>query len=90
MQNNQEINRLLEQGKIEQALHQINRRLEKDAGNDELLYLRGNAYFKSGNWQAAIENYLEAQAINADGPAAEALKMANNILNFYNKDIYCQ
>lgn len=90
MQNHQEINRLLDKGQIEQALAEINHRLEKDAANDELLYLRGNAYFKSGNWQAAIESYLEAQAINQDSPAAEALKMANNILNFYNKDIYCQ
>lgn len=90
MQNHQEINRLLEQGQIEQALQILNTRLEKETQNDELLYLRGNAYFKSGNWQAAIENYLEAQAINPAGPASEALKMANNILNFYNKDIYCQ
>ena len=38
----------------------------------------------------AINNYLEALNINPDSPAKQALEIANDILDFYNKDMYNQ
>ena len=35
-------------------------------------------------------NYLEALSINPDSPARQALDIANEILDFYNKDMYNQ
>lgn len=58
--------------------------------NDEPYYLLGNAYRKQGNWQLALNNYLEAIDRNPNSPAVEAKKMAMNILEFYNKDMYNQ
>lgn len=58
--------------------------------NDEPYYLLGNAYRKQGNWQLALNNYLEAIDRNPDSPAVEAKKMAMDILDFYNKDMYNQ
>ena len=58
--------------------------------DDTLYYLLGNAWRKKGNWQMAMNNYLEALNINPDSPAKQALSMANDILDFYNKDMYNQ
>ena len=55
--------------------------------SDEL-YERGNAFRKQGNWQEAINCYIEAIELNPDSPAVEAKVMLDDILNFYNKDAY--
>ena len=58
--------------------------------DDTLFYLLGNAWRKKGNWQMAMNNYLEAIRLNPESPAAQALEIANEILDFYNKDMYNQ
>ena len=58
--------------------------------DDTLFYLLGNAWRKKGNWQMAMNNYLEAIQLNPDSPAQQALDIANEILAFYNKDMYNQ
>ena len=58
--------------------------------DDVLFYLLGNAWRKKGNWQMAMNNYLEAVHLNPDSPAQQALDIANEILDFYNKDMYNQ
>ena len=58
--------------------------------DDELFYLLGNAWRKKGSWQMAMNNYLEAVHMNPESPAAQALEIANEILAFYNKDMYNQ
>ena len=55
--------------------------------SDEL-YERGNAFRKQGNWQEAINCFMEAIELNPDSPAVEAKAMLDDILNFYNKDAY--
>jgi len=65
-------------------------RREGGAMDDELFYLLGNAWRKKGNWQMAMNNYLEAVNLNPESPAANALEIANEILAFYNKDMYNQ
>lgn len=51
-------------------------------------YIRGNEYRRQGNWQEALNNYLEAIALDPESPAVEAKKMLDDILNYYNKDMY--
>ena len=58
--------------------------------DDTLYYLLGNAWRKKGNWQLAMNNYLEALKLNPDSPAKQALEIANEILEFRNKDLYNQ
>ena len=58
--------------------------------DDDLFYLLGNAWRKKGNWQMAMNNYLEAVHLNPESPAKHALDIANEILDFYNKDMYNQ
>ena len=54
----------------------------------EEFYKRGNEFRKQGNWQMALNNYMEAIELDANSPAVEAKKMLEDILNFYDKDSY--
>ena len=54
----------------------------------EEYYQRGNEYRRQGNWQEAINCYLEAIELDPDSPAVHAKEMLDDILNYYNKDLY--
>ena len=85
------IKALLDENKADEAIAALE---EYRAGggemDDMLFYLLGNAWRKKGNWQMAMNNYLEAVHRNPESPAQQALDMANEILAFYNKDMYNQ
>ncbi|MBR0174357.1 MAG: hypothetical protein IJQ22_02475 [Bacteroidales bacterium] len=85
------IKALLDENKADEAIAALE---EYCAGggemDDTLFYLLGNAWRKKGNWQMAMNNYLEAVHRNPESPAQQALDMANEILAFYNKDMYNQ
>ena len=71
----QDIKTLIEQGDTERAIHALTN------------FIRNR---KMGNWQQALNNYLEAIERNPESPAVSARDMIMNILNFYNKDMYNQ
>ncbi|MDD7336150.1 MAG: tetratricopeptide repeat protein [Prevotella sp.] len=51
-------------------------------------YRLGNEHRRKGDWQHAMECYMEAIELDAESPAVEAKQMLENIMNFYNKDAY--
>ena len=55
---------------------------------DEAYTLRGMKNWGMQNRSAAINDYLAAIRINPDSRAKMALKAANDILDYYNKDLY--
>ena len=82
---------LIGKGKVDSAIQLLNQCIENhEACTDEPFYLLGNAYRKQGNWQMALNNYLEAIEKNPESPAVNAKKMLMDILEFYNKDMYNQ
>lgn len=85
-----DIKKLIEQGEIERAINALTIFIEANNDNDEAYYLLGNAYRKMGDWQRALNNYLEAIDRNPKSPAVQARDMLMDILNFYNKDMYNQ
>lgn len=56
--------------------------------NSRELYEQGNDYRRQGNWQEAINSYLQAIELDPDSPAVEAKAMLDDILNYYHKDAY--
>ena len=54
----------------------------------EEFYRLGNEFRKKGDWQQALNNYMEAIALDSESPAVEAKKMLEDILDFYHKDAY--
>ena len=82
---------LIGKGDVESAINILNQCIaDHEACTDEPFYLLGNAYRKQGNWQMALNNYLEAIEKNPESPAVNAKKMLMDILEFYNKDMYNQ
>ena len=84
------IKNLISDGKLQEAIGQLDELFGKDGKDVELYYLRGNAYRKLCDWQQALNNYLEAISLNPESPAVEAHRMLMEILEFYNKDMYNQ
>lgn len=84
------IKKLISDGVLQEAIVQLDSQIGENCKDDELFYLRGNAYRKLCNWQQALNNYLEAMSLNPEGPAKEAHRMLMEILEFYNKDMYNQ
>ncbi|MBE6315540.1 MAG: tetratricopeptide repeat protein [Bacteroidales bacterium] len=88
----QEIKDMLSRSEGEDALTAANEIVEnKTTGRETLAmayYLRGNAYRQQGNVRMALNSYLESMELDPDGPAAEAYRHIQELLDFYNKDYY--
>lgn len=56
--------------------------------DEEALTLRGIKHWSAGHRALAINDYLAAIAINPHSRAVEALRAANEILDYRNKDLY--
>ena len=48
-------------------------------------YKLGNEYRRKGDWKHAIDNYLEAIALDPESPAVEAKQMLDDMFAFYRK-----
>ena len=57
-------------------------------GLDEAYTMRGMKHWGLQNRSAAINDYLAAIRLNPESRAQQALKAANDILDYYNKDLY--
>ena len=83
---------MLSRSEGEEALTAANEIVEnKTTGRETLAmayYLRGNAYRQQGNVRLALNSYLESMELDPDGPAAEAYRHIQELLDFYNKDYY--
>lgn len=87
MKHLEEIDKMIQGGAINEAIDNLKEMLSSTK-DDQAFYLLGNAYRKKGDFQNALNNYLEAIAINPQSPASEAHQMLMNILEFYHKDLY--
>ena len=83
---------MLSRSEGDAALDAANEIVENKGTSKETLaqayYLRGNAYRQNGNIRMALNSYLESMELDPDGPAAEAYRHLQELLDFYNKDYY--
>lgn len=81
------IKKLIAEGHISEAINLAKNCMGQ--GNDAMLhYLMGNAYMKQGNRKEAMNAYRLSEQLDPESPAAETRKMIDNIMAFYNKDLY--
>lgn len=73
---------------IEAQIKLLSEKIVKSPECDELYYERGKLYWKAGRRAEAITDFNSAKTINPKSPAAEYLNMVNDIMDFYNTDIY--
>ena len=62
--------------------------MENGKDKAKAYYQQGNEHRRHGDWQQALNCYMEAIALDPDSPAVEAKQMLEDILNFYHKDSY--
>ena len=86
----EKIKQLLIKGETDETISLMTDFTDKNPSSDEAFFLLGNAYRKKENWELALNNYRQATDLNPDSPAKHAYKMAIDILNFYNKDMFNQ
>lgn len=55
---------------------------------EDAYVIRGMKHWGAGRRSLAINDYLSAIRINPDSRAREALRAANEILDYRNKDLY--
>lgn len=72
----------------DEAIKILTRYITENPQNDEALTIRGMKYWSMGNRASAINDYLAAIKINPESKAKLALKATNEILDYYNKDLY--
>lgn len=70
------------------AIEILNEYLSAHPDDEEILTLRGIKHWSAGHRALAINDYLAAIKLNPDSRANEALKAANEILDYRNKDLY--
>ena len=83
---------MLSRSEGDEALNAASEIIESNGVSKETLanayYLRGNAYRQNGNVRMALNSYLESMELDPDGPAAEAYRHIQELLDFYNKEYY--
>lgn len=85
------ISQLIEQGNLKKAYEAMDKccpLTDKDKG--KLFYLQGSAKMKESAWGEALTAFLKSERCWNDGPAQSARTMIEQILNFYNKQVFGQ
>ncbi len=72
----------------EEAVSILTDYIKQNPQDDEAYTMRGMKYWGLGQRANAINDYLQAIEINPDSKARLALKATNEILDYYNKDLY--
>lgn len=73
---------------IAAELSRLTAEIAENQEDDNLYYLRGRLYWRLGQKSLAISDYECAVALNSGSPASAALKIARDVMDFYNKDLY--
>ncbi len=80
----------LESGDTDAVHRQVAHLCATGAEQAEIHLLDGKAYMKTSDWGKAISAFLRAEALDPKSPASEHRKMLEEIMAFYNKDMYNQ
>lgn len=72
----------------EEAITRLDQYLTEHPDDDNALTIRGMKHWSCGNRALAINDYLAAIKINPQSKSVQALKATNEILDYYNKDLY--
>ncbi|MEF9924101.1 MAG: hypothetical protein RR061_07695 [Muribaculaceae bacterium] len=88
MQTLQAIKQLVEDNNINEAIDALNLYILSEPTSDEAFFLRGNLYRRIGDMRRAINDFCEAIERNPQSPAVEAYRATQEILGFFNPDVF--
>lgn len=84
----EEIKALIKGMSSEEAIEFLDKFIKENPHNTDALTLRGMRYWSLGQRADAINDYLAAIKIDPECSAKQALRATNDILDYYNKDLY--
>ena len=79
---------LLNNNDIDKAIKMLKQIIKSNNDSDEAYFLLGNAYCKKNDWQQAINAYCQAIELNPESPALMGYKHLQEIMDFFNHDLY--
>lgn len=82
-----EVEQMMSAGDYDNALEAFNNAIET-GGDAELFYQRGRLLWKLGRKTEAMSDYGRAVELDPESQAAVALKMAREVMDFFNRDLY--
>lgn len=82
------IKQLLLDNKTDEAIARLDNIIATTPNDDNVYFLLGNAYRKKNAWREALNAYCQAIEINPESPAKLAYEQTQEILAFFNHDLY--
>lgn len=82
-----DIDALIEDGRLPEAERLLTEMVEACPEDADARYRRGRLRWRLGDRAGAISDYEHAAAADPSSPAAAALQMARQIMDFYNPDL---
>lgn len=79
---------MADSGEPDKGLQALKSLAESNPDDAETLYELGNAYWKVQDWKGCLDCYTKAISLDPQSPAAEMRRMVQDIIQFYNKDMY--
>lgn len=90
MNNLEEIKKLLSEEKFQEAEERLKLYIEGNPNDEAAHFLMGNLHRKREDWERALNEYQAAMDINPESPARMAYDAIQEVLAFYNKDMFNQ
>lgn len=85
-----EIKKIIAEEQFAEAERQLKALLEQRSEDGEAHFLLGNLYRKREDWEGALNEYQAAMDLNPESPARMAYDAIQEVLAFYNKDMFNQ
>ena len=73
---------------LTEKIRELTDRLTRNPERADLYFERGKLYWKIGEKGSAMSDFNAAMNIDPNSPAKGYLDMANDIMDFYNTDLY--
>lgn len=84
----QNIEKLISESRLEEALHALDELIGTSASDARALFLRGKLHWRMGRRDRATADFAAAAEIDPTSPAARALEHARDVESFFNPDLY--
>ncbi len=85
-----EIKQLIMEERFADAEALLKQHIDENPHDEAAHFLMGNLYRKREDWQGALNEYQAAIDINPESPARMAYDAIQEVLAFYNKDMFNQ
>lgn len=73
---------------LNSSIEILDKMIEENSGSADLYFQRGKLKWKMGDKPAAMSDFSNAVILDPESPAKGYLEMANDIMDFYNTDLY--